>query len=80
MRANLDTLSIAPARSLAEELDPITSRHLGNLPQAFTHLALINAVLHVISDGERRAGLNRAQRSLYLLISLPWPWPATRDG
>ncbi len=36
----------------AEELDASTGRHLGNFPQAFTHLALINAVLHVISDEE----------------------------
>jgi alpha,alpha-trehalase len=32
----------------AEELEAESGRHLGNFPQAFTHLALINAVLHVI--------------------------------
>jgi alpha,alpha-trehalase len=36
----------------AEELDPRTGRHLGNFPQAFTHLALINAVSHVITDDQ----------------------------
>jgi alpha,alpha-trehalase len=37
----------------AEELDPHTGHHLGNFPQAFSHLALINAVTHVIR-GEKR--------------------------
>ncbi len=37
-----------------EELDPSTGRHLGNFPQALTHLSLVNAVLHVI-EAEREA-------------------------
>jgi GH15 family glucan-1,4-alpha-glucosidase len=39
----------------AEELEAESNRHLGNFPQAFTHLALINAVSHVIAD-ELREG------------------------
>ncbi len=40
----------------AEELEADSGRHLGNFPQAFTHLALINAVSHVIADEKREDG------------------------
>jgi GH15 family glucan-1,4-alpha-glucosidase len=40
----------SPLQLYAEELDAVSGRHLGNYPQAFTHLGLINAVLHVIAQ------------------------------
>jgi alpha,alpha-trehalase len=40
----------SPLGLYAEELDARSGRHLGNFPQAFTHLALINAVAHVVDD------------------------------
>jgi GH15 family glucan-1,4-alpha-glucosidase len=43
----------SPLGLYAEELEARSGRHLGNFPQAFTHLGLINAVSHVIADGER---------------------------
>ncbi|ORM29223.1 glycoside hydrolase family 15 protein [Williamsia sp. 1135] len=42
----------SPLKLYAEEIEPHTGRHLGNFPQAFTHLALINAVMHVIRAEE----------------------------
>jgi GH15 family glucan-1,4-alpha-glucosidase len=38
----------SPLQLYAEELEASSGRLLGNYPQAFTHLALINAVTHVI--------------------------------
>jgi GH15 family glucan-1,4-alpha-glucosidase len=33
---------------LAEEYDPVAKRLLGNFPQAFTHLALVNSAFNVL--------------------------------
>ncbi len=40
----------SPLGLYAEEIDHRSGRQLGNFPQAFTHLALINAVMHVVGD------------------------------
>jgi alpha,alpha-trehalase len=45
----------SPLLLYAEEIDARSGRHLGNFPQAFTHLALINAVMHVIRADEELA-------------------------
>ena len=42
----------SPLGLYAEEIDPASGRQLGNFPQAFTHLGLINAVLHVVAAEE----------------------------
>jgi GH15 family glucan-1,4-alpha-glucosidase len=46
----------SPLQLYAEEIDPCSGRHLGNYPQAFTHLALINAVMHVIRAEQAAEG------------------------
>jgi len=38
---------VSPLGLLAEEVDPETGGHLGNYPQAFSHIGLINSALYV---------------------------------
>jgi hypothetical protein len=38
----------------AEEYDPETKRQLGNFPQAFSHVALINTALNLMIQEESR--------------------------
>jgi GH15 family glucan-1,4-alpha-glucosidase len=40
----------SPLGLYGEELEASSGRHLGNYPQAFTHLALINAVTHIVES------------------------------
>ncbi|MDQ3940550.1 MAG: glycoside hydrolase family 15 protein, partial [Actinomycetota bacterium] len=51
----------SPLALYAEEIDVHAARHLGNTPQAFTHLSEINAIMHIIEaeKKEKPSGLSR---------------------
>ena len=41
---------------LAEEVDPVSGEMIGNFPQAFSHIGLVNAAW-AIGQAERHAGV-----------------------
>jgi GH15 family glucan-1,4-alpha-glucosidase len=81
----------SPLLLYAEEIEPHSGRHLGNFPQAFTHLALINAVMHLVdadqvlaemapgraSSSERESGVARGEPAAESLAVVE---DATGDG
>jgi len=48
MKTNRLLRIASPLGLLAEEFDAETGHHLGNFPQAFSHLALIEAAARII--------------------------------
>jgi GH15 family glucan-1,4-alpha-glucosidase len=40
---------------MAEEYDPVAKRQLGNFPQAFSHVGLVNTAFHLTHGSEKHA-------------------------
>ena len=48
---------MSPLGLLAEEIDPETGKLLGNFPQAFSHIGLVNSALYIgIARGRKHKG------------------------
>jgi GH15 family glucan-1,4-alpha-glucosidase len=63
----------SPLLLYAEEIDAYSGRHLGNFPQAFSHLALINALIHLIDADERLSAEAAISSSLDPIAGTPVP-------
>lgn len=63
----------SPTGLYAEEFDPHNKKHLGNYPQAFTHLGLINSVLNLKQAqmfGTERKPTSKTQRLRKVIKSI----------
>jgi alpha,alpha-trehalase len=63
---------------LAEEIDPGSGEMIGNFPQAFSHIGLVNAAW-AISQGQARAA-NPGARLAHAAAPSPYPAQMTRPG
>ncbi|MGH2602369.1 MAG: glycoside hydrolase family 15 protein, partial [Dehalococcoidia bacterium] len=51
------TRYLSPLGLMAEEIDPTTGKQLGNFPQAFSHLGLVNSVVYLtMAQGAEHPG------------------------
>jgi GH15 family glucan-1,4-alpha-glucosidase len=74
-------LSLAsPLLLYAEEIDPHSGRHLGNFPQAFSHLALINAVMHLIRADEQLSHDTKLATEFALTVGMDLRDESAPDG
>ena len=64
---------------MAEEYDPLQRRQLGNFPQAFSHLALIDAALALSEDAAQNVP-HRVQHAVHSDASGARSAPANDDS
>ena len=69
----------------SEEIDSGTSMALGNYPQAFSHMALINSALNLqkaeghLAQGEHLVGGQGEPKREPALAAMQWPGKKTRE-